>query len=232
MKINVKFTSAALAATLLAGCVALTIPGESKTTVATRNAVVNGIRQLEKHAYQCAPSNIAIKDTRFVTASMEETTEKWLVSSCAGNEHSYMVSYQPEKSEAILFHEEAEKSGKSSELLWFTPGYKKIIIAKEIINEFDQEIDAARLSVLNESPETEAILQNGKGEQYGGKHWLSLCGTTNLKFKAKRIGLTMQTGKAMQPGNLFESTHCYKWYGTRRDWKETVLKKGCLGGCK
>lgn len=227
MKIQMKSLLLVSVASLLASCKNLTIPGETKASAAASRSVVSGVRQLEKHLYQCEPSTLVFKNTKFDHASSNETTEEWIVSSCAGDEHTYIVAYRPRNVGALVFHEKIDKSGGVSESLWFTDGYiKNNDIDNETIIAFDQIIDEARLRVLSESPETEAMLQNGKGEQYGGKHWLSLCNTPMLKYEARRIGKSIQNGKAVQPNKSFESTHCYKWYGTRHDWKETVLKMG------
>jgi hypothetical protein len=192
-----------------------------------KRAVVSGIRQLEERKYQCVPEKLMIKNTKFVQASKKETTEEWLINSCVGVLHTYMVSYNPGKAEAMIFYEETDKAGNISEMLWATPRYDNDGV--EIKKGFENTIEAARLKVLNESQETEVMLQRGKGEQYGGKHWLSLCDTAYLKFEAKKIGKTAQISNPF--GASVENSLCYKWYGTRHDWKETILKKKCLGNC-
>jgi hypothetical protein len=231
MKIQMKSILLVAVASLLASCETLTIPGETKASAATSRSVVSGIHQLEKDLYQCKPSTLVFKNTKFDHASSIETIEEWVVSSCAGDEHTYIVAFRPEDAGALVFHEKIDKSGSVTNSLWSKDGnIKNNYFVKETISAFDQKIDAARLRVLRESSETEAMLQKGKGEQYGGKHWLSLCDTPMLKFEAQRIGKSIQNGSAMQFNKSFESTHCYKWYGTRHDWKETVLKKGVLLG--
>jgi uncharacterized protein len=123
-------------------------------------------------------------------------------------------------------------SGNNPNTSWSTRWYRTdyVKIDKDIKRDFDQSIqdfrntiEAARLSVLNESPETEATLQQGKGEQFKGKHWLSLCEDSNLRINAVSIASSM--GKN-------QSDLCYHWYGTRHDWKETILKEGCQDRCR
>lgn len=111
---------------------------------------------------------------------------------------------------------------------WYRKDNEKI--DKSIKKDFDQSIedfrnaiDTRRQTILNESPETEAILQNGKGEQYGGKHWLSLC--DDIMFISKADSVAESLGKN-------RSELCYNWYGTRHDWKESILKEGCNGRCR
>lgn len=111
---------------------------------------------------------------------------------------------------------------------WYRTDNEKI--DKEMKKDFDQTIEdfrntieAQRLSVLNESPETEAMLQQGKGEKFEGKHWLSLCDDPNLRIKA--MSIVSSSGKS-------QSDLCYNWYGTRHDWKEKILKEGCQGRCR
>lgn len=231
MEVSLKFALPVIATLLLPSCGSL--PGDSRITWETTHIVIGGIRQLEKNLYHCEPSAIVIRDTRLDQASREEIREEWIVSSCAGDEHSYLIAYKPEKTEALIFHEETERSGSTTEVFWSTPGYDDDnYLIKELIRKFDQTIELARFGVLNESPETEALLQKGKGEQYGGKHWLSLCDTPDLKFEALRIGKALQSENAMRPDQSFETTHCYKWYGTRHDWKEMILRKSCLNDCR
>lgn len=227
MKTTMNSVLLVLAASLLAGCETLKIPGDTKASEAAKRDVVSGIRQLEQKLYQCEPSTLVFKNTRLDHTSSKENTEEWAVSSCSGNEHTYIAAYRHGEAGALVFHIKTDKSLSVSESLWFTKGYvKNNDVDKEAINAFDQKIDAARLSVLSESPETEAMVQKGKGEQYGGKHWNGLCETPMLRFEALRIGRSIENGKAVQPNKSFAFTHCYQWYGTRHDWKETVLKKG------
>jgi len=121
----------------------------------------------------------------------------------------------------------SKNSGNSGSIRWYRTdnenidkGFKKDF--EQQIADFRNAIETLRQSVLNESKETEAMLQKGKGEQYEGKHWLSLCdGTMTIKAMsfAKSVGGS-------------ESDLCYHWYGTRHDWKETILKNGCNGQCR
>ncbi len=225
MKIKVQITLSVFAASLLASCASQptlpNVPGESKTSEATKRTVVSGIRQIENNQYRCAPGSVVIKNTKFAQASKRENTEEWLISGCGSALHTYMVSYNPETAEALIFYEETDKAGNSSDVLWATPKYDND--GAEIKKELEKTIEAVRIKVLNESSATEVMLQKGKGEQYGGKHWLSLCDTTSLKFEAKKIGKTMQASDSFAPP--IEDSLCYKWYGTRHDWKETILKK-------
>jgi uncharacterized protein len=121
----------------------------------------------------------------------------------------------------------SKNSGNSWSIRWYRTDNEKI--DKSIKKDFDQSIEdfrnaieTLRQSVLSESPETEAMLQNGKGEQYGGKHWLSLCDGT-MAIKAISIAASLRENR---------SELCYNWYGTRHDWKETILKEGCKGQCR
>ncbi len=126
-----------------------------------------------------------------------------------------------------MFHENRDKSGNITQSLSASNDYVGgDDFSDAAIQAFDQKIGVARTKVLQESPETEAMLQKGKGEQYGGKHLLTLCDTPMLNFEAQRIGLSVQKGKAVSPMKGFAITHCYQWYGTRHDWKDNVLKKG------
>jgi len=206
---------------LLAGC--KTLLGDSKITPQTSPTVFHYIRQIESKQYHCEPSVLDIKSTKLIHESSEENTEEWIVSSCTGEEHSYLIAYKPGRGEALVFNEEIDISGKITDSFVFTPEYDNDnYLAKEMLKEFDQNIESARNIVLNESLETEVLLQKGKGEQYGGKHWLSLCDTPMLTFEAVRIAQSMQLGSS------FQTTHCYKWYGTRHNWKETILKQRAI----
>lgn len=111
---------------------------------------------------------------------------------------------------------------------WYRTDNEKI--DKEIRKDLDTStrelsdmIEARGLSILGESPETEKMLQAGKGEQYGGKHWLSLCDEPALRMKMMNTPM---------PSMKTQSELCYNWYGTRHDWKETILKEGCRGRCR
>jgi uncharacterized protein len=118
-------------------------------------------------------------------------------------------------------------SGDNRSVRWYRTDNEKIDKGfkqdfEQPVTDFRDAIEALRQSVLNESPEVEAMLQNGKGEQYGGKHWLSLCDSTMM---LKAMSLAKTTGES-------ESNLCYHWYGTRHEWKETILKYGCNGQCR
>jgi hypothetical protein len=132
MEINLKSALLVLAASLLVSCGTQSIlpgltdvPGESKITGKTKSNVVGGISQLENSQYKCTRSKLLIKDTKFVRASSEETIEEWFVSSCVEEVHAYMVTYKPEKAEALILHQKRDKSGRvTEEILWVTPGYR------------------------------------------------------------------------------------------------------------
>lgn len=212
------------AASLLASCKTLTIPGETKAESAKYN-IVGMIQQIEKHSYKCE-STPKVTNTRFDHPLGIENIEEWTVTSCTGDEHAYMVAYRPGGSGAVVFHENRDKSGTITQSLSVSNGYVgNDDFRAATIQAFDKKIDVARMNVLNESPETEAMLQKGKGEQYGGKHLLTLCDTPMLNFEAQRIGLSVQKGNTLPPLKGFSVTHCYQWYGTRHDWKEKVLNK-------
>jgi len=93
----------------------------------------------------------------------------------------------------------------------------------QLFEDFHKAVEAARLSVLNESPGTEKKLQQGKGEQDGGKHWLGLC--EDPKMRAWAVQIAYLRG-------VEDSELCYHWYGTRHEWKETILRQGCQGRCR
>jgi uncharacterized protein len=119
-------------------------------------------------------------------------------------------------------------SGANSDFRWYRADNDKInqMVKKDIdqsIEDFRNAVETARLGVLRESPEAEEMLQKDKGEQYGGKHWLNLCESSGLKMRAFQIANSQ--GKS-------ESELCYNWYGTRHEWKESILKEGCLGRCR
>lgn len=119
-------------------------------------------------------------------------------------------------------------SNVSGDFRWYRADNEKIdrMVKKDIeqsIEDFRKVIEAARSNVLNESLATEELLQKGKGEQDGGKHWLGLCDNTELLARAFRIA--DMVGKS-------QNELCYRWYGTRHEWKETILKDGCHGRCR
>ena len=114
-----------------------------------------------------------------------------------------------------------------SSVRWYRADNEKIsqMMKKDLdqpMEDIRNAIEASRQEVLNESPETEALMQKGKGEQYGGKHWLSLC-DPGLRIKIMQMANKVE---------IRESELCYSWYGTRHDWKETILKEGCKGRCR
>lgn len=119
----------ALGVTLSAGCGTQTIlvsgvPGESRSTEPTRSSIARLISQLENSQYKCARSELAIKDTKIMRTSSEETEEEWLVSSCVGEVHSYMVTYKLAKAEALVYHAIRDKSGRvTAETMTHTPGW-------------------------------------------------------------------------------------------------------------
>lgn len=225
MRIGGITASLVAAASLLASCETLTLPGNTKAESAKYN-IVRIMQQTEKQLYQCA-SAPTVRNTRFDHTLNMEYIEEWTVTSCTGDEHAYIVAYRPIGSGAVVFHENRDKSGSITQLLSASNDYVGgDDFSDAAIQAFDQKIDVARMKVLQESPETEAMLQKGKGEQYGGKHLLTLCDTPILNFEAQRIGLSVQKGKTVPSFKRFAVTHCYQWYGTRHGWKENVLKKG------
>jgi hypothetical protein len=225
MRIGGITASLVAAVSLLASCGFMKLPGDSKVSSAKRT-IVSSIQQTEKQLYQCV-SSPTIRNTRFDHFLDNEAIEEWAVTSCTGDEHAYFVAYRALNSGAVVYHENKGKSGTVTQTLSVSNNYAYDDDFSDVtIQAFDRKIDVARMNVLNESPETEAMLQQGKGEQYGGKHLLTLCDTPMLNFEAQRIGLSVQKEKTVPPFKGFAVTHCYQWYGTRHDWKENVLKKG------
>jgi len=116
-------------------------------------------------------------------------------------------------------------------MLWAGGGFIKIdYIEPDTINEFDRKIEVARIKVLSESPEIEAMLQQKDNEKHPeGKRMHSLCDTPMLQFEAQRISSVEDFPNKRFGNKAFYFRNCYRWFGTRHDWKENILSKQLKG---
>jgi hypothetical protein len=91
-----------------------------------------------------------------------------------------------------------------------------------------QEIEHKRFEILSESQDYEQAEQSkasARSPNARGTVW-SLCDT------AQQMTLLSATLISSEPSQGRVGTQCRSWYGSRKEWKETILKDGCNGRCQ
>jgi hypothetical protein len=93
MKPGIKCVFLLFMATILFGCAAVQVPGETKADPVLKKTVTDQLKQWEL-AYHCSTLKLKVTDTKVTTPfDGKQAQEKWNVLSCNGENHSYEVNY-------------------------------------------------------------------------------------------------------------------------------------------
>jgi hypothetical protein len=114
---------------------------------------------------------------------------------------------------------------------------EKMIIAKQSLNrqsdlqkhrELLARIETRKQSILIETPEYELMeVKRQKSTNENAQQW-KLCTESEI---ADLVYKAIQSGNPLEGFNQVART-CHSWVGSRKEWKETILKFGCNGRCK